>query len=330
MPTRRIVSTAAALGERWAGIPGIEATAKGRLFVTWFSGGSTEPEPDNCIYVTTSDDGGVSFASPVAVANPHDGARAFDPGLWIDPLGRLWLTYNRGDAARALHTVVARRCDQPDAAVPQWSDEFPINLDAPYAFRLNKPTVLSTGAWLLPVTHAAERIPEWFAAERQRQGVAISHDQGVTWTLHGSVHAPYWALENMIMERRDGSVTMYIRSGAGALWSSRSLDGGQTWSDGAPTTIANPGSRYFIRALADGDWLLINSPDPTRRTGLVASRSSDEGATWRGKLVLDERDDVSYPDAAITADGTVYVVHDRDRRGAAEINLSSFHLSELR
>ncbi len=324
MKPAKIVITAHAFVQTWAGIPGIEVTPGGRIYVSCFSGGDGEPHPENTAYLTRSDDGGRTFCPPIVMAAPRDGMRVFDPTLWMDPLDRLWLIFNRGNKDTAEHGVFARVCDRPDAADPVWGTAFRVGYEAPFSFRMNKPTVLSTGEWLMPVTHAAEPVHEWFAGPAQRQGVGISRDQGRTWTLHGAVEAPNWALENMIMERRNGTLVMYIRTGAGVIWQSLSTDRGLTWSAGEPTPIANPGSRFFIRALPDGDWLLINSPDPTRRTGIAASLSADEGRTWHGRLVLDERDGVSYPDAAIAADGTIYAVHDRDRRGRGEILLSVF------
>jgi len=329
MRTPQIVTDAGQLCQAWAGIPGIEVTPDGSIFVACFSGGDKEPAPENTIYLTTSRDGGRTFSRPVAVAGPENGTRAFDPTLWIDPLGRLWLVFNRGNKETAEHGVFARICAAPDAAEPVWDEEFRVGYDVPFSFRLNKPTVLSTGEWLMPVTHAAHTTHEWFAFQSQLQGVGISEDQGRTWTLHGAVEAPEWALENMIVERRDGSLVMYLRTGAGVIWQSKSADSGRTWTPGEPTKIPNPGSRFFIRALPDGDWLLINSPDPTRRKGIVASLSSDEGSTWHGRLVIDERDDVSYPDAAFGTDGTIYCVHDRDRQGAGEILMTQFTKEDI-
>jgi predicted neuraminidase len=324
------VMTATTLGQIWAGIPGVEVTPRGRLFVTCFSGGAKEPEPQNTIFMTVSDGLGHPFAQPTVIATPgDDGTRAFDPTLWRDPRGRLWLIFNRGNKDTAQHSVHARLCADPDAAHPVWSAERRLDLPTPYAFRMNKPTVLSTGEWLMPVTHALTPIHEWFAGPVQVQGVAISHDEGLTWTLHGAVEAPAWALENMILEHRDGTLSMYIRTGSGVLWRSMSLDRGRSWSPGTPTDITNPGSRFFLGALPDGDWLLINSPLADRRTGLVASLSSDEGRSWHGRLVLDERDEVSYPDAAFAADGTIYAVHDRDRAGVGEILLSAFRRADI-
>jgi predicted neuraminidase len=329
MNLTRIVTSAAALGQKWAGIPGVEVTPAGRVYVVCFSGGEKEPDPHNTLYLSISSDRGNTFSAPVEVALPRDGARAFDPTLWLAPTGQLWLIFNRGNKDAARHGVFARICPQPDARVTRWEEEFRVGFDVPFSFRMNKPTVLSSGEWLMPVTHAAQVCQDWFAGSEQLQGVGISRDQGQTWTLHGAVKAPPWALENMVLERRDGSLVMYIRTGAGCLWLSTSLDRGLTWSAGQPTTIPNPGSRFHMRCLPDGDWLLINSPDPKRRTGIAAALSSDEGRTWRSGLVLDGRDNVSYPDAAFAQDGTIFAVHDRERGGAAEILLSTFTKNDI-
>ena len=75
----------------WQGIPGLERTAKGRVFVSWFTGGTKEPEPENTVVLAHSDDGGKTFSAPQAMALPlSDGTRYYDPCLWIDPKGRLW------------------------------------------------------------------------------------------------------------------------------------------------------------------------------------------------------------------------------------------------
>jgi hypothetical protein len=52
--------------------------------------------------------------------------------------------------------------------------------------------------------------------------------------------------------------------------------------------------------------------------------SEDDGKTWYGHLVLDERADVSYPDGVERSDGVSYVIYDRERTGAKEILLATF------
>jgi predicted neuraminidase len=309
----------------WQGIPGIERTAGGRLFLSWFTGGPKEPAPGNTVLLCHSDDDGKTFSEPVAMGLPwRDGTRCFDPNLWIDPGGRLWYILNRGNKDTAQHDVWARLCDEPDAEKPVFGDEFRIDLKAPYAFRINKPTVLSSGEWVMPVTHAAEAIHGWCAGPKQLQGVAFSADEGKTWTLHGGVHAPHWALECMVTELTDGRLWMLIRTGDGFLWESYSEDKGRTWSEGRASSIANPGSRFFIRRLSSRNLLLVNHYKFTGRSHLTAQLSTDDGRTWNDGLLLDERDGVSYPDGVQDEDGVIWITYDRDRGGAGEILLAKF------
>jgi len=229
------------------------------VLVSWYSGGPKEPSPENTVYLCHSDDWGKTFTKPQPVAGPNRGSRVFDPTLWIDPEGRLWYVFNRGNKDTAEHAVYARICDDPDAEAPVWSDEFRVEYETPYAMRMNKPTVLSSGEWIMPVSHAAESIHDWFAdSEQLLQGVGISTDEGKTWTLHGALRAPRWALENMVVELSDRRLWMLIRTSTGFLWESRSEDRGRTWSEAEASTIADPGSRFFIRRLASGNLLLVN------------------------------------------------------------------------
>lgn len=314
----------------WQGIPGVERTVKGRVFVTWFSGGPKEPAPENTTYLCYSDDQGKTFTEPTPMARASQVGRAFDPTLWIDPAGRLWYLFNRGNKTTAQHNVYARTCADPDAATPVWSDEFYVGYkESSFSFRMNKPTVLSSGEWIMPVTHAAEPIYDWHGHAKHLHGVGISADQGRTWSLHGAVKAPFWALENMIVQQRDGRLWMLIRTGSGVLWESYSSDCGKTWSDGAPTTIANPGSRFFIRRLASGNLLLVNHYKYKGRSHLTATLSTDDGRTWNEGLLLDERDNISYPDGVQAADGLIWIVYDRDRQGAGEILLATFREADV-
>ena len=80
----------------WQGIPGLERTPNGRVFVSWFTGGPKEPAPNNTVVLSSSDDDGRTFSAPEAMALPlSDGTRCYDPCLWIDPKGRLWYLFNR-------------------------------------------------------------------------------------------------------------------------------------------------------------------------------------------------------------------------------------------
>ena len=326
---KRIVVSAKGNRE-WQGIPAIEYTRNGRLWCAFFSGGSKEPEPENLILLTTSHDSGITWSDPAVIVATPGLTRAYDPALWHDPNGRLWLLFNQANLGTKDFSVWAMLADESSDAALRWSDPRRLNLGVPFAFRLNKPTVLTTGEWLLPVTWSRSAPEGWFAGSQQLQGVAVSTDQGETWTFQGAVEAPEWALENMIVERRDGTLWMLIRTGSGVLWESVSSDRGRTWSAGAPTSIVNPGSRFFVRRLDSGRLLLINTPDPKRRKGLRAYLSDrDDGTGFSAGLELDDRDNVSYPDAVQSPDGFVYAVHDCERYGAGEILLNLFSEDEI-
>ena len=136
----------------------------------------------------------------------------------------------------------------------------------------------------------------------------------------------------MLTERTDGSLRMLVRTeyGIGEAFSS---DGGKTWSQVEPTKIRNPNSRFYVGRLASGALLLVkNGPLKERipRDRMMAFVSDDDGATWTGGLVLDERKRVSYPDVVQGADGFIHVVHDRERTRAREILHHVFTEADVR
>jgi hypothetical protein len=317
--------------ETWQGIPGLERTAKGRVFSSWFTGGPKEPSPENIVLLCYSDDQAKTFTPLQVMAEPKNGTRCFDPTLWIDPKGRLWYIFNRGNQDTAVHDVHARICADPDTTPPVFGPEFRVGYEGPYAFRMNKPTVLSTGEWIMPVTHAAEPIHSWFAGPKQLQGVGVSTDEGRSWKLHGALQAPEWALECMITELKDGRLWLLTRTGGGFLWESHSSDKGRTWTESKASTIPNPGSRFFIRRLASGNLLLVNHHGFTgrARSHLTAQISTDDGQTWNEGLLLDERKGVSYPDGVQDRDGLIWITYDRDRQGEGEVLLAKFREEDV-
>jgi hypothetical protein len=128
----------------------------------------------------------------------------------------------------------------------------------------------------------------------------------------------------MITELKDGRLWLLTRTGGGFLWESHSTDKGRTWSEAKASTIANPGSRFFIRRLASGNLLLVNHYKFTGRSHLTAQLSTDDGQTWNDGLLLDERKGVSYPDGVQDKNGLIWITYDRDRQGAGDILLAKF------
>lgn len=304
----------------WQGIPGIEKTKRGRLFITFYSGGETEA-PGNYVVLKKSDDDGVTWSDILAVNAPQFPARAFDPCLWIDPMGRLWWFWSQQETGQfdGVGGVWYVRCDQPE--------EETLTFTEPFRFAngvmMNKPTVLKNGTWLFPCAiwtdacYSGMPVVEGIKAERF-SNVYASTDHGKTITLLGSADIPNRCFdEHMTVELSDGRLLMLVRTHYG-IGRSFSYDGGKTWTPGEDSGISGPNSRFFIRKLASGRILLVNHYHFQGRNNLTAMLSEDDCVSWKGFLLLDERGAVSYPDGTEDTQGNLYIVYDRERGGSHE------------
>ncbi|MCC6682796.1 MAG: exo-alpha-sialidase [Phycisphaeraceae bacterium] len=311
---------------------GIERTPAGRLWVCWVAGGDS---PEAFFLLATSDDNGETWSKPRLVIDNHSpnlplGRSTLVGTLWTDPPGRLWLFFDQSmemfDGRAGDWATV---CENPDADDPQWSAPRRIW----HGLTLNKPTVLSTGEWMLPIS--LDQRPGFGAFKGafpeldpyRGANVFVSDDHGQTWQRRGCVTFPDpdWH-EHMIVERRDGSLWMLARTKKGIM-QSISTDAGQTWSQpDEPPAIRQPNARFHIRRLASGRLLLVKHGQTVDahdgRCQLSAWLSEDDGRTWQGGLMLDERKGISYPDCAQSPDGTLYISYDRNRSTEGEILLA--------
>jgi len=308
----------------YQGIPGIERAKNGRLWATWYGGGVTE-DKDKYILLHTSGDDGKSW-QPVLVLDP-DGTgpvRPFDPCLWTDPDGKLWLFWAQeiaGNKGRVSQTF-AITTDDPDSATAKWSEPRLIGKGV----MMNKPVVTADGRWILPMS-------TWFADASSR--AVVSSDHGATFAELGAAGIPDAkdrnADEHMIVERKDGSLWMLVRTRYG-IGESVSTDGGKTWTDVAPGSIPHPVARFFIRKLASGRLLLVRHDPPNNaksRSHLTAFLSDDDGRTWKGGLLLDERNGPSYPDGVQAPDGSIYVIYDYLRERDKQILMAVFNEEDV-
>lgn len=290
----------------WQGIPGVEVTRRGRIFVCFYSGGMKE-EIGNYALLVMSDDG-TRFTDPIAVAK-SEGKRCFDPCLWIDPRGRLWFFW----AESPENAVMAAVCEDPDAETPVFSAPRKIAEDV----MMNKPIAAKDGRYLLPVAVWADDVkPNGYDYKEVKESGAFvveSRDEGETFEKSGKAVLPNRSFdEHMLIERADGSLRMYVRTRDG-IGMADSFDGGKTFENGRDSGLGGPDSRFFIGRLRSGRLLLVNHVGYTKRDHLTALLSEDDGETWPYRLLIDARDKVSYPDAAQAEDGTICIVHDRDR-----------------
>ena len=297
----------------WQGIPGIAVTKKGRIFVSFYSGNVKEDE-GNFVVLIKSDDDGKTFSAPVTVVFNKNGGRCFDEVLWIDPIGRLWLFWGyMGKIGEGTYCAV---CENPDADDLVWSKEKLVGYDV----MMNKPTLLSSGEWLLSIAVWEDRLRNNYPVvsherEKKERGAFVykSSNNGETFEKLGGTIAENRSFDEHMTVELDGKLMMLIRTEYG-IASSYSYDGGKSWTTPEDSGLKGPCSRFSITKLSSGKYLLINHYDFADRNNLTAMLSDDECKTWKYKLLLDERKNVSYPDVQ-EHNGFIYVTYDRERGG---------------
>ena len=306
------------------GIPSMAVAPDGRLWATWYAGKTPGEDHNNYVVLSTSGDGGKTWKE-VLVVDPDEGGpvRAFDPEVWVAPDGKLRWEWaqdigHNGSIAGVWFLTISN----PDSAQPKYDK--PVRVTD--GIMMCKPLVLSTGEWALPAS-------TWRKTDNSARMV-VSTDRGKTWVIRGGCNVPVADRafdEHMFVEREDGSLWMLARTRYG-IGESVSTDRGKKWPELKPSAIAHPSARFFIRRLKSGNLLLVKHGPIAKRTGrshLTAFLSTDDGKTWGGGLLLDERSGVSYPDGQQTADGLIRIIYDYSRTGTRHILMATFREEDV-
>ena len=303
-------------------VPAIAASADGKvIYVAWYSGGSA-PGPGNFVTVSTSTDNGRSWINDQLVVYPKSPSiRIFDPALWRDQNGQIHLYYGSAkdsliwDGFGGVNTV------EIDLVGSKIAYKAPRRIAD--GVMSNKPIYLASKKTVfLPVyidkpanDSSGIRYPENGAFILSSNKDGVSKYSSIKLSDSIRIHD-----EPQLAEvSTDGQLLALLRTTKG-IYSAHSSDYGKTWAEAKPFTAAGPttSSRFYIGKLASGNLLLVSN-NSTTRNNMTASLSKDGGKTWPYQLLLDARENVSYPDADQTEDGTIHVVFDRDRTGAKDI-----------
>jgi len=190
------------------------------------------------------------------------------------------------------------------------------------------PIVLNDGRMLLPVSiwkrwkNRIHDYPEWGNA-----AVYISDGSREKFTYVGGASDVNSTFdENAVVQRADGSLYMIIRCDKYISFS-ESFDLGKTWTE-PKKLMDHTSSRSYMAKLPSGNYLLVTNNDPKKRVRMTAFISTDECATWKPSLLLDEGIG-SYPAGCVEEDGRVYVAYDYRRYNEEEIYSASFTEAEL-
>ena len=313
---------------KFTGIPSVAISPEGRLWSTWYTGPNPHEDLNNYVVLSTSGDNGNTWQEVLVIDPDGPGeVRAYDPEIWIDPDGKLWVFWAQAAALGNGATVLieegtaagvwAIKADNPELEDPNWGA--PVRITD--GVMMCKPLKLSTGEWTLPVSI--------WKKEPNNARMVVSTDKGVTWKVKGGASVPDDVRsfdENIIIERKDGSLWMLIRTKYG-IGESISKDRGSSWSPVAPSVISHPSARFFLTRLKSENLLLVkHGPIDVKiaRSHLMAFISKDDGKSWSSGLLIDQRNGVSYPDGQETEDGKIYIVYDYNRTTNQNIFITSF------
>jgi hypothetical protein len=315
-------------------VPAVAATADGKqVFVAWYSGGEA-PGPGNYVTVSVSTNQGETWLNDKLVVYPKmPSTRIFDPGLWRDQNGRIHLFF--GSSTNGLLWDGWGGVNTANIA---WNGS-KIIYTAPMRLTngviSNKPVYLpSKKQVLFPVYLDKPAVSP--AADLPASGAFILSNSEVRKGLipYGSIKIPdeirIHDEPQIVQTSANGDFLGLVRTTKG-IYYTLSSDFGRTWSSVAPFTSAGPttSARFYIGKLNSGNLLLVLNSSTTRNN-MAAMLSTDGGKTWPHKLLLDNRENVSYPDADQTDDGVIHVVFDRDRTGARDILYTKFTEADIR
>ncbi|MBV6641424.1 MAG: exo-alpha-sialidase [Cyclobacteriaceae bacterium] len=319
-----IPTTHSILKRKFTGIPSLAIGKNGRLWATWYTGVTASEDENNYVVLATSGDQGETWEEVLVVDPDGDGpVRAYDPELWVDPTGELWLfwaqTIGHDGTVAGVWSLTTNDSGIEKA---KWSE--PERLTD--GVMMCKPTVLSTGEWVLPAS-------TWRKTDNSAR-VIVSTNKGKTWKLKGAVHVPEADRafdEHMIIEKKDGRLWMLVRTKYG-IGESYSSDKGATWEPLKPSAIKHPSARFFIRRLQSGNLLLVKHGPvdiQTKRSHLMAFLSQDDGRTWSKGLLIDGRLGVSYPDGQQMENGDIVITYDFNRTREQHILMTRFNEKDI-
>lgn len=177
---------------------------------------------------------------------------------------------------------------------------------------------LKSGRLLAPIAYSPDfrKLDHWISF------CYYSDDLGKSWKKSQSeIDLPKrGAMEPGLVELRDGSVMMIIRTQMGSIYKSYSQDGGITWTPSESMGLVAPVAPATIaRIPKTGDLLIVWNNASDKRSPLTTAISRDDGKTWDHiqNLETDPRFAYAYTSTLFDGDWALlsYWVHRRTPEG---------------
>lgn len=282
-------------------------------FLVAFFAGTREGEKDVSIWTVRNEDS--SWLPPVKVAW-DDEAPCWNPVLFKDQAGRIWLFYKIGHSPESWSGVYLKS----EAPFASWSEPhyLPAGLLGPAK---NKPIIMSNNEILCG--SSVESYKAW-SCWAEVFDVARGH-----WHKFGPVYyegVNKGVIQPSALEISEGRLKMFMRSTQriGRVCVADSFDYGRTWSRARTTSLPNPNSGIDVVALRSGTLVIVYNDSTISRSPLSLAASKDDGDTWQKILDLETGEgEFSYPSVILAEDGSLHITYTWMRRRIKHVVLNA-------
>ena len=303
----------------------------GDLLAAWF-GGTAEGKPDVAIWSARMSSG--LWSAPVELAR-EEGVPCWNPVLFHDAAGRLWLYYKFGPSPQ--QWAASRKYSDDEGHTWSAVQRLPAGLLGPIRA---KPLVMTNGT--IVAGSSVEAYHTWAA------WIERSTDDGRTWTKLGpfvpgvdvstasraaapaaadsiraaDTNANYGIIQPSVVALGPKHLRFYARSttNIGRVVVSDSYDNGLTWTEPRPLDVPNPNSGIDVVVLRDGRIVLVYNNTISGRSPLNLAVSTD-GEHFRMFYTLeDQPGEYSYPAVIQAKNGDLEITYTWQRKAIRHVH----------